>query len=186
MQQSTTTITTFKTQFNKFNIASIVLSQYDQTMINKLKENNFKYFSITKEWSKAGFNDLQLFESYCIAVFNNDTKMIKKLEPKKDAVIKQCLILKKAGASKRLEYINRKNDEKIQELSNIFDYGTASILLEYYKINKLDFWSISESEAKKTILNNQTILNDIVEFNNTNNIKNCSWIESTFNDGLPF
>lgn len=185
--QQTNTITTYQTQLNNLGIYSVVLDAYNREYIQILKNDNFRYFSKTKQWSKPGFNNLDQFNNYLIALFNHDTKMIKKLQPKKDEIIKQCITLKKAGFENKKKYINERNEQKINELLKVFDNGSVYLLLEYCKNKKLDFWSMTPDNAKKIIIENTELQHDIIEYNKQNNItNNTTWINDIFNDGLPF
>lgn len=182
----TITANNYTTQLNNFGICSIILSSYNKDLIAILKHNDFRYFSKTKEWSKAGFTDLNTFNTYLIALFNNDTKLIKKLSPKKNDVIKQCIALKIAGRESKKNYINFKNNEKIAQLEKVFDSGVANIILEYCRVKKIDFWNISPEEIKAIILKNDNLLNDIIEFNKINDVITCDFIIDAINESLPF
>lgn len=178
--------TQFLTQKNNLNICCIVLSNYDRAMIEQLKKYGFRYFSKTKEWSKTGFNDLSLFDNYCLAVLNNDTKMIKKLEPTKKDLKADIKKLAAIRYKSKKEYIQNKNNSKILELEKIFDKGTAELVCQFCIKNKIDFWSIDETGIKDLILNNIDLLNDIIDFNTSNTINSCKWILEAYNEGLPF
>jgi len=183
MQQNNITYTT---QLNNLGICCIVLDRYNQEYIQALKNDGFKYYSITKQWSKPGFNSLDKFNNYLIALFNNDTKMLKKLKPNKDDLKNDIKKLAAIKYQTKKHYINNQNALKIAELEKIFDKGTAELICQFCIKNKLDFWSISESTAKDLIIKNNDLLNDIIDFNKTNNINNCNWINDVYNDGLPF
>ena len=186
MQQ--TTNFNYTTQLNNFGICAIVLNKYNSEYIQVLKNNGFRYFSKTHEWSKPGFKNLEKFNNYIIALFNNDTKLLKQLQPKKDDIIKQCIELKKHGIDKKKLWINEQNEKAIQRLlqNNILDRGCCEIVLSYCIKNKINFWSITTEQTQQIIVDNETIMNDIIEYNKNMKIQNCTWLENLYNDGLPF
>lgn len=178
---------TYTTQLNNFGICCIVLDQYNKEYIQLLKNDGFRYFSKNHQWSKTGFNNLDVFNSYLIALFNNDTQSIKKMQPNKKDIIKQCITLKKAGYQNKKNYIDKRNQAKINELEKVFDSGSANLLLIHCINKKINFWDLSIDEAKKIIINDLELQKDIIDYNNQNNItKNTSWINNLYNEGLPF
>lgn len=177
----------YEIKLNTFGIACITLDSYNKEYVEALKKNGFRYYSKTKEWSKPGFTDLERFEGFVLAVFNNDTKGMKKYGVEKEALIKQCYALKKAGMTSKMKYIEMKNSETIDRLmKNGFDLGTATIICEFYKHEKKDFWGITPEEARQVIVKNENLIEDIIDYNKTNNINTCSITLEIWNDGMPF
>jgi len=183
-----TTNNLYTIQFNTFGIAAIVLNNYNADMIQTLKNDGFRYFSKTHEWSKPGFNNLEKFENYLIALFNNDTKLLQQFKPDKKTINKQFNNLKSLGFNKKQKYIDSMNEKTIQRLLNdgVLDRGCIEIILLYCIKNKINFWDITTESIKNLIAKNDAIMNDIIEYNKNSNINNCEWLQNLYNDGLPF
>jgi hypothetical protein len=187
--KTTQTNFNYTTQLNTFGISAIVLNSYNYEIIQTLKNDGFKYYAKTKEWSKPGFKNLDQFNNYLIALFNNDTKLLQQFKPDKKTTNKQYTAIFTSGVkTQKQKYIESMNEKTIQRLlnENILDRGCIEIMLSYCIKNKLNFWDITTQQIQSYISSNDEILNDIIEYNKAAKIQNCTWLENLYNEGLPF